>query len=270
MLYLNAPKLNLDNTFGCGQTFRWRKLEGGTFIGNVEGRSVRAWMEGNQLCLDGAQPADEAYWRHYFDLESDYAQQLAPVMDAHLRSAMEECPGIRLLNQPFYETLCSFILSANNNIRRITGIVERFCAIAPQDENGLHAFPTPEAVLRAGRSWLDSIGAGYRAPYLWEAAHRMADGFDGKALMNMDYESACRCIRQFSGVGEKVADCVLLFSCGHRDAFPVDTWVEKLLRQWYGLSGSRTQLKRQAMAHFGEWGGVAQQYLFIYALRCKI
>lgn len=272
MLHFDATDIHLDNTFGCGQTFRWRRLEDGSYAGNVQGRAVRAARDGRGLCLcgSGAQAGDEAFWRRYFDLDSDYAALLEPVMSPPLRDALDACPGIRLLNQPFFETLCSFILSANNNIRRITGIVDRFCAIAPEDENGLHAFPAPQDVLRAGRPWLDGIGAGYRAPYLWEAALRVDGGFDGGALAQMDYEDACRCIRQFPGVGEKVADCVLLFSCGHRAAFPVDTWVEKLLRQWYGLAGNRSQLKRQAMARFGGCGGVAQQYLFAYAMRCRL
>ena len=90
-------------------------------------------------------------------------------------------PG-RVLDQPFFETLCCFIISANNNIARITRIVDSFCQIGPLDPNGLHAFPTPEQVLVAGREWVDTLGAGYRAAYLWEAAQRMAEGFDWAAL----------------------------------------------------------------------------------------
>lgn len=270
MVRIEGLKIDLDNTFGSGQNFRWKRCADGSYLGNVQGRAVKAAVRADALELDGAQAEDEAFWRRYFDADSDYDALLCDVMDEHLRQAMTECSGIRVLNQPFFETLCCFILSANNNIRRITGIVDRFCAIAPQDANGIHVFPTPQQVLSAGRDWVDSIGAGYRAPYLWEAAQRMADGFDADALCEMDYSQACDCIRQFKGVGEKVADCVLLFSCGHRAAFPVDTWVEKILVQWYGMEGTRSKLKKQAMAHFGAYGGVAQQYLFLQAMRQKI
>ena len=225
---------------------------------------------GEELLLYGAKTEDEPFWRRYFDADSDYAALLAPVMDAHLQEALIRCPGIRLLDQPFFETLICFILSANNNIARITGIVERFCTIAPRDENGLHLFPTPQQVLSAGRGFVGSIGAGYRAPYLWEAAQRMDDGFDADALRSMDYEEACKTIRTFKGVGEKVADCVLLFSCGQKSAFPVDTWVEKLLTQWYGMSGTRSGLKKQARAHFGSYGGLAQQMLFASAMQQRL
>lgn len=262
--------IDLDNTFRCGQNFRWRRQDDGSWLGNVEGRAVRSVCEDGGMSLYGAEAADEAFWRSYFDADSDYEQELAGVMDEHLREAMTVCPGIRVLNQPFYETLCSFIISANNNIPRITSIVERFCAIAPQDANGLHEFPTPQMVLSAGREWVDSIGSGYRAKYLWEAAKRMDNGFDAQALREMTYPEACESVRIFKGVGEKVADCVLLFSCGHKSAFPVDTWSEKMLTQWYGMTGSRSSLKQQAMQHFGAYGGVAQQYLFYHAMQSKL
>lgn len=270
MVRIEKLCIDLDNTFRCGQTFRWKRQEDGSWLGNVDGHAVRAVREGDDLCLYGAQEADAAYWRKYFDADSDYEKLLSCVMDEHLRTAMDACPGIRVLDQPFYESLCSFIISANNNIPRITAIVERFCAIAPMDENGLHAFPTPQMVLDAGEDWVKSIGSGYRAKYLWEAAQHMADGFDAQALRNMSYPEACECIRQFKGVGEKVADCVLLFSCGHRAAFPVDTWSEKMLMQWYGMMGKRPQLKVQAMEHFGAYGGIAQQYLFYHAMQSKL
>lgn len=98
----------------------------------------------------------------------------------------------------------------------------------------------------------------------------MNDGFDADALRSMDYEEACKTIRTFKGVGEKVADCVLLFSCGQKSAFPVDTWVEKLLTQWYGMSGTRSGLKKQARAHFGSYGGLAQQMLFASAMQQRL
>ncbi len=270
MLFLEKLDIDLNNTFECGQNFRWKRREDGAYLGNVEGRAVCARRQEGGLLLEGALPEDEAFWRQYFDADSDYPALLRDVMDERLGAAMTDCAGIRVLNQPFYETLCCFILSANNNIARITGIVDRFCRIAPLDENGLHAFPDPRMVLEAGRDWVDSIGAGYRARSLWEAAERMADGFDGAALRHMPYEEACRTLRAFRGVGEKVADCVLLFSCGQRAAFPVDTWVERILTNWYGITGTRSQMKKLAMAHFGAYGGIAQQYLFLHAMRQKL
>ena len=270
MLRIENLCINLDNTFMCGQTFRWKRCEDGSWLGNVDGRAVRAAAEKGGLTLHGAQETDADFWRSYFDADSDYETALCGVMDEHLSEAMQACPGIRVLNQPFYETLCSFIISANNNIPRITSIVERFCVIGAQDANGLHTFPLPQDVLCAGEDWVKSIGAGYRAKYLWEAAQRMVDGFNAEALRSMTYPEACESIRQFKGVGEKVADCVLLFSCGHKAAFPVDTWSEKMLTQWYGMTGSRSQLKKQAMEHFGTHGGVAQQYLFYHAMQCKL
>ena len=269
MLTFPHCDIDLDTTLFCGQTFRWKRLETGGFAGNVAGRAVRAETREGALCLFGAEEADAPFWRAYFDLSTDYEALLAPVLDERLRCARAACQGLRLLNQPFFETLCSFILSANNNMRRITAIVERLCALTEPDENGLHPFPTSQEILRAGRAFVDGIGAGYRAPYLFAAAERVQAGFDGEALRALPYEEAARALRAFPGVGEKVADCVLLFACGKRDVFPVDTWMEKALTQWYGFTGTRSRLKAQAAAHFGPAAGLAQQLLFAYAVREK-
>ncbi len=270
MLILRNLCIDLDNTLLCGQCFRWVRQADGSFCGNVEGKAVRAEVVGGDLVLHGAKAEEEAFWRHYFDADADYGTLLCCEGDAPLREAVCACPGVRVLNQPFWETLCCFILSSNNNIARITKITERFCAIGERDANGLHAFPTPQMVVEAGREWLDGIGAGYRAKYLWAAAERMVGRFDAEMLKSMDYETAAASLRTFYGVGEKVADCVLLFACEHREAFPVDTWVEKMLTQWYGMEGSRSKLKAQAMQRFGAYGGLKQQVLFLHAMREKL
>lgn len=220
MLVFENCEIDLENTFHCGQTFRWKRREDGSFAGNVLGRAVRAQVRDGALCLLGAAEEDAPFWRAYFDLDSDYAALLAPVMDDHLRGALRDCRGIRLLNQPFFEVLCSFLLSANNNMRRIEGIVDRFCAIMPVDENGLHAFPGPQDVLDAGRAWVDSIGAGYRAPYLYEAAERVAAGFDGACLRDLPYEEACRRIREFGASGRRSPTACSSSPAGSARPFP--------------------------------------------------
>ena len=268
MLTFPNTHINLDYTLFCGQTFRWKRGENGLYFGNVEGHSVAAETQGDTLILHGAEEAYRAFWARYFDIDRDYSA-LFPNPDAHLSSAMTVYSGLKVLRQPFFETLCSFILSSNNNIKRITGLVDRFSSIGSIDEHGLHAFPTPQQVIVAGEDWLRSIGAGYRADYLWQAALRMADGFNFEVLSTLPYEQAAASLRVFKGVGEKVADCVLLFACDQHRAFPVDTWMEKILTQWYSFSGSRSSLKQQAIAFFGDCSGIAQQYLFLYAISRK-
>ncbi len=268
MLQFEHAKVNLEHTLFCGQTFRWKRGENGLYFGNVEGKAVAAETQDNALLLHGAEVSDRAFWARYFDLGRNYASLLCAT-DEHLSYALALYPGLKVLRQPFFETLCSFILSSNNNIKRITGLVDRFSAIGEEDENGLHAFPTPQQVVDAGEDRLRSIGAGYRADYLWQAALRMADGFDYASLSALPYEQAAEALRIFRGVGEKVADCVLLFACNQNRAFPVDTWMEKILTQWYGFSGSRSALKQQAIAHFGDCSGIAQQFLFLYAISKK-
>jgi N-glycosylase/DNA lyase len=181
-------------------------------------------------------------------------------MDAPLAAAIAHCPGLRLLRQPFYSTLCGFILSSNNNIPRITGLMQKLGSLASAD-----GFPTPQEVLAAGEDGLRRMGMGYRARYIYGSARLMAEGFDWQALRNTDYETAKKALMAFPGVGGKVADCVLLFALGQGQAFPVDVWMERALKGWYGLSGSPEALRRQAAGRFGDAAGLAQNFLFHYA-----
>ena len=233
------------------------------------GRAVRAQVRDGALCLLGAAAEDAPFWRAYFDLDSDYAALLAPVMDDHLRGALRDCRGIRLLNQPFFEVLCSFILSANNNMRRIEGNRGPLLRHHARGRERPARISRAADVLDAGAGLGGQHRRGIPRALPLRGGERVAAGFDGACLRDLPYEEACRRIREFRGVGEKVADCVLLFSCGQRAAFPVDTWMEKVLCGWYGLHGTRASLKRQAMARFGDCGGIAQQYLFAYAVRRK-
>jgi N-glycosylase/DNA lyase len=216
---------------------------------------------------------DAGFWRRYFDLDRDYSEILAryaaedPYLDAQVRAYA----GLRILRQPVWEALCAFIISANNHQRRIESIYRnisaRYGSRIRWDELGmdegipLYGFPSPEALAGAGEEALRRTGAGYRAGYLAAAARMIAEGFS-LDLDGMDYETALRHLTQLPGVGEKVADCVLVFATRHSCAFPVDVWIERVLRDVYGMCGSRKAIKREAQARFGEWAGVVQQYLF--------
>jgi N-glycosylase/DNA lyase len=217
--------------------------------------------------------ADAGFWRRYFDLDRDYSEILAPLLagDPYLAAQVRAYAGLRVLRQPVWETLCAFIISANNHQKRIESIYRNISArygapikwevLGIREEIPLCGFPSPEALAGAGEEALRRLGAGYRARFLAATAQMVADGFS-LDLDGMDYEAALRHLTQLPGVGEKVADCVLVFSTRHSCAFPVDVWIERVLRGPYGMSGPRKAIKREAQARFGEWAGVAQQYLF--------
>ncbi|MDR3085771.1 MAG: DNA-3-methyladenine glycosylase 2 family protein [Christensenellaceae bacterium] len=251
-------RIDLEATLFSGQSFVWERAENG-FSTEILG-GARARQLGDGICLEIADEARLPAWREYFDLDADYGERLAPVMDAPLAAAIAHCPGLRMLRQPFYSTLCGFILSSNNNIPRIMGLMRKLEGLATKE-----GFPMPEEILAAGEERLRQMGMGYRARYIHGSARLMAGGFNWQALRDMDYESAKKALMTLPGVGGKVADCVLLFAVGHSQAFPVDVWMERALKGWYGLSGSPEALRRQAVERFGAQAGLAQNFLFHYA-----
>lgn len=244
------------------QCFHWVEREG-RFGAVVEGAPVWLWQDGTGIRAEGDCGAQVL--RHYLDLNRDYTAVAAEY--AHIPAACEAVglfPGLRVLNQPPWEALVAFILSSNNNVARIRTLVQALCGHFGQRlDGGLYAFPTPERLADCDEAELRALKVGYRAPFLIETARRVRDGFQLDALQAMPYDEAHRLLTTLPGVGDKVADCVLLFGCGHAEAFPVDVWVARLLRDWFGLTcNSRPALAREARARLGDHAGLMQQFLF--------
>ena len=246
-----------------GQCFRWRETPLG-FATVLDGRAVFLRPD---MDLTG-NDARTRTLRHYLDLDRDYAalrEEFAAYPIA--RQALELYPGLRVLNQPVWDTVVSFILSANNNVGRIMKLVgalsAAYGACVETEAGPLYALPEPEALAALREEDLRRLGVGYRAPYLIGTARKVVEGFPLEALRTLPYEEAHRRLLELPGVGDKVADCILLFGCGQASAFPVDVWVERLLGEWFGLyAPTRPALKRLAREKFGPHGGLMQQYLF--------
>lgn len=247
------------------QAFHWH-LDGTEYVGHAGGVPAIA-----RPCAGGFEVTspqnDAAFWREYFDLGRDYAA-LRPICEAdtYLKHAYDALQGLHVLNQPVWDTLVAFILSANNNVGRIRTLVNRL-----NEALGAHhrlcghdiaVFPTPQALAAAPVSLLREMGMGYRAPYLIESAQSVADGFDLEALRTLPYEQALKKILTLKGVGPKVADCVLLFGCRHSQAFPVDVWMERAMQNYMPGCTNRAELKRCAQRQWGGNAGILQQYLF--------
>ena len=157
----------------------------------------------------------------------------------------------------------SFIISANNHIPRIKGIIERLCAGLGRDMGGYYAFPTAEAMADKGEDYYFALGAGYRAPYLASTATAIAEGsFDIDAVRSMPTKEAAKYLCSLLGVGPKVADCILLFGYHRTDVFPVDTWIKKVYRDTLGGAATNKQMREKLIALYGNLSGYAQQYLF--------
>ena len=247
------------------QCFHFDAQENG-FAGVVCGKPVHLRQEDGGVYARS--DMDAAELRRFLDLDRDYgalAREFAHIPAAERAIALY--PGLRVLNQDPWEALLAFILSANNNVRRILSLVEALCgALGDEvalDGRALRGFPSPEKLAVCDESLLRGLGVGYRAPYLIGTARAVLDGFPLWQLKDMDYFEAHRLLTSLPGVGDKVADCVLLFGCGQASAFPVDVWVEKLLKSWFGVCGcSRKKLMLQARELLGPNAGLLQQFLF--------
>ena len=243
------------------QCFRWVARDG-RYGCVLNGRPVWLWQADGGLYAEG--DVDREWLRHYLDLDRDYgaiAREFDRIPVA--RRAMALYPGLRVMNQPPWEALVSFILSANNNVARIRALVAALSTGFGEECGGLYGFPTPERLAAASEDALRGLKVGYRARYLIDTARRVCDGFPLDALCDMPYEAAHERLVMLPGVGDKVADCVLLFGCGHAEAFPVDVWVARLLNDWFGLCGlSRPAMAREARRRLGEHAGLMQQFLF--------
>lgn len=248
---LTSLQLNLSDTLTSGQCFRFSQ-EGGFW-------TIKAGVGDNLRILKVSQDdlspiTEDPFWSNYFDLGTDYDtlraefSKISPLM----KQACDFAPGIRILNQDPWEALCSFVVSQNNNIKRIMGIIERMCNFYA---NG--AFPTVEQLANANESDLKSLGLGFRASYIINTAQAVNDGLiDLDFLKKIKISHAQTILMQVKGIGPKVADCALLFGCHRLDCFPMDVWMKRIMA---------TCFPGQDKTIFGPYAGVAQQYLFHFA-----
>ncbi len=213
------------------------------------------------IALDCDTAAFDNLWRGYFALDMDYGAILAaaPAGDAFLAKALAHARGLRILRQQPWETLCGFILSQRKHIKAIRANMEALCGAcgAPVAGTGRRAFPTPQAVAGMDEAALRALGLGYRAPYVLDAARRVADGrLDLGAIAALPDESLHAALRSVSGVGIKVADCVMLFAYGRLSRAPVDVWIQRVIDDVYGGVSP--------FAAYGPHAGIYQQYMFMY------
>lgn len=210
---------------------------------------------------------EDEFSKNYFDDFRDYDALLHSELDEKTRLAVSSLPGLRVLNQPAWEALLAFILSANNNVKRIRLSVkllnEKYGYARTFNGHTLYGFPSPETLSKLTDTELQKeIRCGYRAKYLIETAKMILDGFSLEELREAPYEIARKRLMELSGVGGKVADCVALFGLGHASAFPVDVWVKRLMANWYGVEGNPEFVRKEARRIFGANCGIYQQSLF--------
>jgi len=271
---LPVKNYDLALTLSSGQAFRWRR-RGDAWAGIIGSRWVRLRQESDGLVAETAAPETDISWlRHYLqtDVNVDKIAGTFPD-DAPMRDALAACRGLRLLRQEPWECLASFICSSTKQIVQIEQIVALLCrrfgqpiAIPPGEEE-CWSFPTAERLAAVAEADLRACKLGFRAPYLFGAACKVAAGeVNLSCLGQIPIEEARAALVTLPGVGAKIADCVLLFAYGFAQAFPVDVWIIKALRQLYfpKRRPKLPRLRRFTQTHFGPHAGYAQQYLFHY------
>lgn len=256
---------DLPHTLDCGQAFRWEENADGKWHGIAFGRYLELEKtENGVIVLYGVSENDfNNIWKDYFDLDRDY-EKINNMLkcDPTLKKAAEYSNGIRILNQEPWETLCSFIISQNNNIKRIKGIISRLCEYFGEKIDGGYSFPTAERLSKLTVDDLAPLKSGFRAKYIIDAAKKVSDGtVKIEELYKISTDTAREELMKITGVGPKVADCTLLFSLKHIDSFPKDVWIKRAMQTLFD-----GELPEFALPY----AGIAQQYIFFYARDTKL
>ncbi len=266
ILLEKCPEFDLPQTLDCGQTFRWDicKEHPRRIIGIAFGRYLELEQTSTHILFCNTTKEEFLQiWAPYFDLHRDYRAIQKELCHSHavLQKAAEYAPGIRILQQEPWEALCCFILSQNNNIPRIKGIVARLCEYFGEKIDGGYAFPSAECLANCTVKDLAPIRSGFRAKYLLSAAQKVCDG--SIMLEDMKTQPIAQVREQLMtihGVGPKVAECVALYGLHRLEAFPMDVWMKRAMAQL--LPGKTAE-------DFGAFAGIAQQYIFHYARTCQ-
>lgn len=268
----NVKDFELAHIFECGQCFRWKKQSDGSYTGVIKQGVINVNKQGKNVIICGSFDDDfESICRQYFDLDRDYSKIKNELCknDDNMKLASKYGYGIRILNQDPWEMIISFIISAANNIPRISKTIDNISKsygkeVVFNGEN-YYLFPTPSELSKASISELRELNLGFRDKYVYEATKKVVDGeLNIDKLLEMDTLSAKKELMKVPGIGAKVADCILLFSMGRMESFPVDTWIKKVMSELYVDSSNITKINQYATQRFGNYAGIAQQYLFYY------
>ena len=292
----NIRDFHLNQVLECGQCFRYARIDNGLNPGEYEYEIVAK----DRILHIKEEPADDGVtlifyntedweyqtiWKDYFDLERDYSEIKYHIIqaDPRLEDIITENSGIRILNQDFFETLISFIISQNKQIPQIKQVVNNLSAelgnkfdvtMIDRLSSEFDAFfPTADQIVNATEEEIRKSKCGFRAPYIRDAAIKVASGeITGDTLSQMDDDSAKELLMTIHGVGEKVASCVMLFGLGRRSSFPVDVWMKRICEYLYydEVDTPKSIIEEDARKRFGKYAGYAQQYLFMYGQSHRI
>lgn len=264
---------NITHIFECGQCFRWNREDDGSYTGVVKNKVINVLQQKNTVEFNNINTDDFDIIKNYFDFDTDYETIKNTLnTDEIMAEAIKFGEGIRILNQEEWETMVSFMISANNRIPMIKKVIENL-SVSFGDYIGNYrgkeyfSFPTAERLSAAPVERILECKAGFRAPRIKAAATRFLTEKDKiYNIKNMSYDEGLAYLKTYKGIGDKVANCILLFSMKHFDTFPVDVWVRRVMQTLYVSKETKdADIRKFAENKFGKYSGFAQQYLFFYA-----
>jgi putative DNA glycosylase (DNA repair protein) len=277
---IKANSFELADIFDCGQCFRWNIEDDGSYTGVFKKIVLNVKKVDDEVFFNGVNYGNTdsiEEINHYFDLNRNYDELKSKLekSDDYMKNSIEFGKGIRILNQDLWETIISFIISANNNIPRIKGIIDRLSEKYGEkleyDGREYYSFPEPIALKDVSVAEYRSLGLGFRDIRLYETTQKILNNeFDLNGQWNLDTGTVYKNLLELSGVGPKVADCILLFSDLKRfDVFPIDVWIRRVMNDLYihnddETKVSKVQIQKLADEKFGSLKGLAQQYLFYW------
>lgn len=267
---------NIEEILECGQCFRFERLGDLKYKIIAMGRVLNIEQTGCRVTLYPCSEHDYVnIWKKYFDMDRDYNEIIEKISrdDDIMKKAVAYGGGIRILNQEPYECLLSFIISQNNNIPRIKGIIERLAEKYGRKTGDDYLFPQLDEISMATTEELFELKMGFRAKYIRDCIDKLLSGeTDLDNINDLSTDELLKMLLKIKGVGQKVADCTMLFSMGRREVFPTDVWVKRVMEHLY-FNDNETNIKdihNFAKNRWGEYAGYAQQYLFYYARSLKI
>lgn len=276
----DVKDFDLSQTLECGQCFRFYKQDENDYVVVAYNKLLRIKQDGSNLIFFDCSENDMESWINYFDLNRDYSQIKKFLLrkDKVLKPAIEEKWGVRILNQEFNETLISFIISQNKQIPHIKQLVRRISEnygsyLGSVNGEDYYSFPDCSVLGTITEEDFRKMKTGFRAPYLADAVLKLSLGeLKAADFQGVGEEEAGKKLMTVKGVGEKVANCVMLFSLGYRAAFPIDVWIKRIMEELYfnGEDTSKDVIAKFAKENYGEYGGYAQQYLFCYGRDNKV
>lgn len=259
----NLSEFNITHILECGQVFRFEKINNDYIVFSGEKQAkIKTFADRVEIYSN-----DNNYFVNYFDLDTSYTNIKNELSKYEiLKPMIKSAYGIRILKQDPIEMIISFIISANNNIKRIQIIIDRICRkFGTIKNNEYYTFPTIKQLEKASIEDFKECGTGYRAKYLYNVVRQLKN-FNIEEIFTLNSEFAVEKLLNLSGVGPKVADCILLFGFNKQDCFPVDTWIKKVYNEYFAKDKTDNvkQIRKNLVNIFGSLSGYAQQYLFYY------